>query len=112
VSSRYHHRVLRGQRTPVGSHSPNAFGLHDMHGNVWEWCLDGRRVYASDAIIDPLIESDAAAPRVVRGGGYQANAVRLRSATRTADPPDHATPVKGFRVLLEMPSPRNKVASE
>src|SRR4051812_205237 len=73
-----------------------------MHGNVWEWCRDGRRPYTDQSVTDPLGPLDAA-PRVVRGGAMSTPWPRLRPAPRVTAPLDHATPVKRFRVLLETP---------
>ena len=52
----------------VGSYPANAFGLFDMHGNVYEWCLDGLRSYSSGDIRDPLGPQSENDARVLRGG--------------------------------------------
>jgi formylglycine-generating enzyme required for sulfatase activity/serine/threonine protein kinase len=74
---------------PVGSFAANAFGLHDVHGNVWEWCRD---VYAFDAYrrgptTDPLVQRGSGL-RVYRGGSWRGVAGNARSAYRSGlDPP-------------------------
>ena len=68
---------------PVGQKLPNAWGLYDMHGNVFEWCLDGYDGYPSTAESDPEGPSTRVTPyRIVRGGGWGADARACRSAHR------------------------------
>jgi eukaryotic-like serine/threonine-protein kinase len=91
---------LRGTMT-VGSFLPNAFGLADMHGNVYEWCLDVPRTYQAGVEVNPR-GPDEGPKRVLRGGCYSSG---LSNATRTdrrgsADA-DHAYAGNGFRVVLE-----------
>lgn len=80
----------------------NPFGLHHILGNVWEWCLDGRRPYSLDPITDPVGPFGQAEPRVTRGGALTSRWPRLRCSSRVTDPIGHATPVTGFRVLREV----------
>ena len=54
----------------VGQKRPNAWGLYDMLGNVWEWCHDGLRGYTESVVIDPLGPTEAGADRVIRGGSW------------------------------------------
>ena len=67
------------QTTPVKRYPPNPWGLYDMHGNVWEWCADDRRVFADRPEVDPTggTEGDT---RVLRGGSWSDDAGWARSA--------------------------------
>ncbi len=70
------------QHTTVGSYLPNAWGLYDMHGNVWEWCLDWwQSSLDTMAVTDPQ-GAATGSDRSVRGGGYQNDALYCRSAYR------------------------------
>ncbi len=82
---------------PVGKKQSNAWGLYDMLGNVWEWCLDGRRTYHSTNETDPLGSTEAGALRVMRGGSWSSEARICRSAARVWLPPDYDWDLLGFR---------------
>jgi formylglycine-generating enzyme required for sulfatase activity len=87
----------------VGEKKPNAWGIHDMHGNVWEWCQDafGYGFYDNPAATqrDPLNAGTATDRRVYRGGGWGFSAVFLRSADRDGYVPELRSDALGFRVV-------------
>ena len=87
-----------GSTRAVGSYASNAFGLHDMHGNVWEWCLDSFAAYTGAAATDPFVTGSL--ERVLRGGSWHEVAALNRSATRLGNDPGGAYFDVGFRVVL------------
>jgi formylglycine-generating enzyme required for sulfatase activity len=84
---------------PVGENKPNAWGLYDTHGNVWEWCSDwyDDRYNAGSPTDDPPGPSRGS-DRVSRGGGWSDAALDCRSAFRYGHQPDHRGGNLGFRV--------------
>jgi formylglycine-generating enzyme len=89
---------------PVGSFSPNGFGLFDMHGNAWEWCQD----WYSNAYYAKSSENDPQGPvrgsvRVFRGGSWYDAAALCRSTFRNWDVPTYRDFFLGFRVVAQPP---------
>ena len=83
----------------VGSYLPNAWGLYDMHGNVWEWCLDWYNgSYGTAAVSDP-VGPNTGSGRVLRGGYWNNGAYGCRSAFRSDYNPSGDYYGVGFRVL-------------
>ncbi|TVP64628.1 MAG: TIR domain-containing protein [Leptolyngbya sp. LCM1.Bin17] len=94
--------VYREQTTEVGSFPANAFGLYDMHGNVWEWCADHWHDSYEGAPVDGsawLASGEGENPRILRGGSWGGNPVRCRSAFRSGFAPDLINGNVGFRVV-------------
>ncbi len=87
--------------TKVGSYLPNAWGLYDMHGNVWEWCLDRYNDLGSSAVTDPKGPNSGSFP-VIRGGSCSIKAQLCRSADRKSNEPSNYNRSYGggFRVVL------------
>ena len=87
----------RKKTVKVGSFQPNAWGLYDMHGNVGEWVQDWYGDYPSDSVADPK-GPPTGARRVVRGGGWNYNALGCRSAIRLKNSPGDCNFILGFRL--------------
>ncbi len=98
---------FRNRTTKVGIFPPNAFGLYDMHGQVWEWCEDmwypnyyrspkngAARTPETDRRLDDTRS-------VLRGGAWESSPLRCRSAYRTRDERDSRSKIYGFRVVCE-----------
>ena len=87
----------------AGSYLPNAWGLYDMHGNMWEWCIDWFQAnLGTAAVTDPQGPTSQSGTygRVFRGGGFQAEAQDCRSARRSTKAASAADVNTGFRVTF------------
>ena len=92
--------------TETGSYGPNAFGLFDMHGNVWEWCSDWYTLeyYSNSPLTDPTGPASGTS-RVVRGGAWNWGALYARSTAREQRDPGYRDDSLGFRVVRVSKNP-------
>ena len=91
-----------GQGThPVARKQPNAFGLYDMSGSVWEWCQDWFGSYPDGAVVNPT-GPDSGSSRVLRGGSWFNYAWICRSANRFVNYPSYRNFHYGFRLALSL----------
>jgi formylglycine-generating enzyme required for sulfatase activity len=86
--------------TPVGSYPPNRWGLHDLHGNVWEWTADRHCPYPGGSVTDPVGDC-ASELRVIRGGSWHYDADSARCALRYTHRPRDLGFSLGFRVVRD-----------
>ena len=95
----------QGRTTPVGSYeAANAFGLYDMHGNVWEWCLDCWHDNYNSVPTDGSAKTNGGEnhPRVTRGGSWFDSPSSCCSASRASDDPEIGGSTIGFRVVFSL----------
>jgi uncharacterized protein (TIGR02996 family) len=94
--------VYLEKTTPVGIYPPNAWGLYDVHGNLWEWCQDyfDREFYQNGPAVDPMGPEEGE-DRVLRGGSFYYIGASCRSAIRLDRTPESRSNLDGFRVLME-----------
>jgi formylglycine-generating enzyme required for sulfatase activity len=90
----------RGRTTPVGTYPPNAWGLYDMSGNVWEWTGDEPCPYPPHPVTDP-VERCGDPLRVIRGGSWHFGVDSARCALRYTHRPEDRGFSLGFRVVWE-----------
>lgn len=92
-----------GRTRAVASYRSNAFGLYDLHGNVWEWTADryDAAAYLASTAVDPSGPGEGTG-RVVRGGDYRFDARQARSANRDFTRASRRDQGNGFRIVLEV----------
>jgi sulfatase modifying factor 1 len=91
--------VYREKTTPVDSFPANAWGLHDMHGNLWQWCQDWLGDYPQNDVIDPQGPNEGQY-RVLRGGSWNFFPEHCRSAFRNGVEPGSRLSFIGFRLCF------------
>lgn len=98
-----------GRPRAVATKKPNVFGLYDMSGNVWEWCLDrfDDQAYKHHDKQNPLITGHSDKDRVARGGSWLMDAWSIRCARRFSFPEDVSGNGLGFRLVMLMKSQGN-----
>ena len=86
--------------------APNAFGIYDMSGNLWEWCRDRykKELWAQPSVIFDVVGDHHSGAfgmgRVLRGGAFDSKSTELEVSSRRCMIPDHGSPKVGFRVVL------------
>jgi formylglycine-generating enzyme required for sulfatase activity len=98
--------IRPGGPESVKRYPPNAWGLYDMHGNVWEWCEDLFGRYGAVSVIDPC-ETESGKDRVRRGGSWFGPGYSCRSANRAYGHPMSRLQNTGFRLVMALPGRQN-----
>ena len=101
--------IYRKKTSKVGSFEPNAFGLYDMHGNVWEYTQDSWHNSFKSAPTDGTawVAGGDSTMMVIKGGSWYTDATECRCSARFGMPVDEPNSAWGFRVLLELPHQEN-----
>ena len=89
-----------GRTHPVGTRQPNPFGLHDVYGNVWEWCHDFFAAYPGGHALEPK-GPESGKTHALRGGSWMTDADRCQTFVRWHQAPETRSFQIGFRLLLE-----------
>ncbi len=100
----WHEENSGGTTHPAGKLQANAFGLHDMSGNVWEWCSDrfDKNYYGlAGTRLNPQGPASGGENRVVRGGSAGSRVRNCRAAFRFRNEPDYRENLMGFRVVMQ-----------
>ena len=101
-------RLYRRETVEVGKFLPNAFGLYEMHGNVWEWCQDQWHDHYQNAPADGTAwegDGETSGGRVIRGGSWHSHPIYCRSANRYHFTPDFVISYLGLRLVCPASEP-------